>query len=65
MNKYMNNELQINEEHIHELYHLIEHTGYHLGQIIDRIQAAREHKFEFCKNGINEAYLKKKIDQAN
>ncbi|WP_138493809.1 hypothetical protein [Paenibacillus pinistramenti] len=55
----------LNEEHIHQLYHLVEHTGYHLGQIIDRVQGITKKKFAFCSNGLNESYLRNKIESDN
>jgi hypothetical protein len=41
-----------------DIYHLVEHTGYHLGQIIDRIQRLMDRNFQFVQNGINERSLK-------
>lgn len=43
----------IDTEQMHQLYHVVEHTGYHLGQIIDRVQAATGEKFSFVQNGLN------------
>jgi hypothetical protein len=43
---------------MHDIYHLVEHTGYHLGQIIDRIQRLMDRNFQFVQNGINERSLK-------
>jgi uncharacterized damage-inducible protein DinB len=40
------------------LYHLVEHTGYHLGQIVDRTKRMTKKSFNFCQNGINERNLK-------
>lgn len=51
-------------EHLHNLYHLTEHTGYHLGQIIDRTQTLTGHIFEFVKHGLNEKHLRDTIDAA-
>jgi ribosomal protein S18 acetylase RimI-like enzyme len=51
-------------EHIHHLYHLVEHTGYHLGQIIDRAQAKTGIKFKFYDNGLNESRLRSQIDDS-
>lgn len=53
----------IDTEQMHQLYDVVEHTGYHLGQIIDRIQAATGRKFSFVQNGLNEAYLRRKIEE--
>lgn len=41
-----------------DIYHLVEHTGYHLGQIIDRVQRLTDKNFQFVQNGINESKLK-------
>ncbi|RCX21432.1 hypothetical protein DFP94_102185 [Fontibacillus phaseoli] len=62
MKRYIQGELPLNEEHIHQLYHLLEHAGYHLGQVIDRVQGATGEKLEFYKKGLHEAYLRSKID---
>lgn len=62
MNMYIHKELKMDKEQIHQLYHLVEHTGYHLGQIIDRIQGITGRKFAFCNNGLNESYLRSKIE---
>lgn len=62
MYQYLKQDRLLNEEHIHQLYHLVEHTGYHLGQIIDRVQGNTKKKFEFCSNGLNESYLRNKIE---
>lgn len=47
MYSYIKQVSSLNDEHIHQLYHLVEHTGYHLGQIIDRAQGTKGKKFEF------------------
>lgn len=41
-----------------DIYHLVEHTSYHLGQIIDKVQRLTDMKFQFVQNGINETSLK-------
>ena len=46
---------------MHSLYHLIEHTGYHLGQIVDRTRRLTEKEFRFCQHGINERALREGI----
>lgn len=61
MNRYIQHELSLEEEHLHQLYHLVEHTGYHLGQIIDRAQGVLGTKFDFYGKGLNESYLRSKI----
>lgn len=48
---------------MHSLYHLVEHTGYHLGQIVDRVQRITCSSFKFCQNGINEQNLKALIEE--
>jgi hypothetical protein len=48
---------------MHSIYHLVEHTGYHLGQIIARAQKMSGKNFYFVQNGINERELKKKIEE--
>jgi uncharacterized damage-inducible protein DinB len=47
---------------MHSLYHLVEHTGYHLGQIVDRTKRITKKSFNFCQNGINERNLKELIN---
>jgi hypothetical protein len=44
-----------------DIYHLVEHTGYHLGQIIDRVQRLTDRTFQFVQNGVNETSLKQLI----
>lgn len=48
---------------IHSLLHLVEHTGYHLGQIVQRCQSLTNRQFQFCQNGINEKALKEQIER--
>jgi uncharacterized damage-inducible protein DinB len=50
------------ENDMHNLYHLIEHTGYHLGQVVDRTKRLSDTSFDFCQNGINEKNLKLLIE---
>lgn len=47
---------------MYALYHLVEHTGYHVGQIIDRAQWLTGHQFQFVQNGIHERGLKELIE---
>lgn len=54
---------RMDPEQMHQLYHVVEHTGYHLGQIIDRVQASTGKKFSFAQNGLNEAYLRRQIEE--
>ncbi len=51
-------------EDMHHLFHLIEHTGYHLGQIIDRVQWMTSVSFQFCQNGLNERNLRLLIENS-
>ncbi|MFD1177981.1 hypothetical protein ACFQ3W_16960 [Paenibacillus puldeungensis] len=62
MYRYINKEHVMNEDDVHQLYHLVEHTSYHLGQVIDRIQGMTGKKFAFCNHGLNEAYLRRKVE---
>ena len=48
---------------LYNLYHLVEHTSYHSGQIIDRSQRISGRKFQFVQNGINEKILKELIEE--
>ncbi|MBB6672816.1 DinB family protein [Cohnella nanjingensis] len=43
---------------MYDLYHLVEHTGYHLGQIIDRAQRLTGARYRFMQSGISETALK-------
>ncbi len=61
MNQLINN-LPKNID-MHSLYHLIEHTGYHLGQIVDRSKRLSNKTFNFCQNGLNERALKESIEE--
>jgi hypothetical protein len=47
---------------MHSLYHLVEHTGYHLGQIVDRSKSITNKSFNFCQSGLNEKNLKSIIE---
>ncbi|WP_243522628.1 hypothetical protein [Bacillus pseudomycoides] len=47
---------------IHCLFHLVEHTSYHLGQVIDRTKLLKGKKFDFCQNGLNEKNLRFSIE---
>ncbi|WP_255266592.1 hypothetical protein [Bacillus cereus] len=40
-----------------------EHTGYHLGQIVDRSKRITGTAYNFCQNGINEKKLKALIEE--
>jgi hypothetical protein len=56
------NDINADQIDTYGIYHLVEHTGYHLGQIIDRAQRITGIKFQFVQSGINERELKKIID---
>ncbi|MDQ0088468.1 putative damage-inducible protein DinB [Paenibacillus anaericanus] len=60
--RYINNPNEFNMEHVHHIYHLVEHASYHLAQVIDRIQGITGIKFEFCKQGLNEKFLRDQIE---
>lgn len=51
---------QVNQ---YNTYHLVEHTAYHLGQIVDRTQRLTGIRFQFVQNGINESGLKEIIEE--
>ncbi|MHB1629307.1 MAG: hypothetical protein ACYCVB_13195 [Bacilli bacterium] len=51
------------EVDIHRIYHLIEHTSYHLGQVVDRIQTKTGIAFQFAQHGINERNLRTIIER--
>ncbi|MFB7138908.1 hypothetical protein ACFCYN_04510 [Gottfriedia sp. NPDC056225] len=52
-----------NEIDMHSLYHLVEHTGYHLGQIVDRSKRLLHKSFDFCQNGLSEQSLRTMIEE--
>ncbi|CAM4062069.1 hypothetical protein PDN14_04385 [Bacillus cereus group sp. Bc222] len=47
---------------LHSLLHLVEHTSYHLGQVVDRTKSIKGQQFNFCQNGINEKNLKIRVE---
>ncbi|WP_242256865.1 hypothetical protein [Bacillus cereus group sp. BfR-BA-01379] len=47
---------------LHSLLHLVEHTGYHLGQVVDRTKFIKGRQFNFCQNGINEKNLRTRVE---
>ncbi|HDX9590631.1 TPA: hypothetical protein ROX98_003681 [Bacillus pseudomycoides] len=47
---------------IHSLLHLVEHTGYHLGQVVDRVKRIKGKRFDFCQKGLNERNLRDMIE---
>lgn len=61
MNDYLEGTRGEENLNMFDIYHLVEHTGYHLGQIIDRVQRLNDKSFQFVQNGINERSLKELI----
>ncbi|HDR7516315.1 hypothetical protein AB1I92_10865 [Bacillus mobilis] len=47
---------------LHSLLHLLEHTSYHLGQVVDCTKSITEQQFNFCQNGINEKNLRTRVE---
>lgn len=47
---------------LHSLLHLVEHTSYHLGQVVDRTKFIKGQQFDFCQNGINEKNLRTRVE---
>ncbi len=47
---------------LHSLLHLVEHTSYHLGQIVDRTKLIKGQQLNFCQNGINEKNLRTRVE---
>ena len=43
----------------------MEHTSYHLGQIVDRTKLIKGQQFKFCQNGINEKNLRTRVETSN
>ncbi len=52
------------EDEMHRVYHLVEHTGYHLGQIVDRAKRFSGRSFRFVQGGLNERKLRERIQSA-
>jgi hypothetical protein len=52
------------EDEMHRVYHLVEHTGYHLGQIVDRAKRLTGRSFGFIQGGLNERQLRERIQSA-
>ncbi|WP_411346281.1 DinB family protein [Paenibacillus sp. WLX1005] len=63
VNRLLEHPQRIQPDHVHDIYHLVEHASYHLGQVIDRAKAASGADFDFARNGLNERYLRSQIDQ--
>ncbi|MGZ0040263.1 hypothetical protein [Paenibacillus ottowii] len=49
---------------LYDVYHVVEHTAYHLGQIIDRVQRLAGHRFQFVQTGLNEKALRAIVQQS-
>lgn len=49
---------------VYNLFHLIEHIGYHLGQIVDRTKRITKKPLNFCQNGLNEKNLRAIIEDS-
>jgi len=47
---------------LHSVLHLVEHTSYHLGQVVDRTNSIKGQQFHFCQNGINEKNLRTRVE---
>ncbi|MBF7152586.1 DinB family protein [Bacillus albus] len=47
---------------LHSVLHLVEHTSYHLGQVVDRTKSIKGQQFHFCQNGINEKNLRTTVE---
>ncbi|WP_459502755.1 hypothetical protein [Bacillus sp. C1] len=47
---------------MHNLFHLVEHTSYHVGQVVDRTKLLKGKKFDFCQSGLNEKNLRLRIE---
>lgn len=63
---FMNNDLRDLDSF--SIYHLVEHTSYHLGQIVDRVQRKTGVSFQFVQHGLDEGSLRKimeNIDDCN
>ncbi len=58
IDRYLNGEYPIERLDMNDVYHMVEHTGYHLGQIVDRTQRISNTSFQFVQNGINEKNLR-------
>ncbi|WP_040952000.1 hypothetical protein [Gorillibacterium massiliense] len=61
---YVKKDLPNHTLNMNDIYHLVEHTGYHLGQIVDRSQRISQRSFQFMQNGISEQALKEILDKS-
>ncbi|NKI22513.1 hypothetical protein HFN20_15025 [Paenibacillus dendritiformis] len=62
ISRHLAGEVAVERLDMADVYHLVEHTGYHLGQIIDRAQRLSGLRFQFMQRGINERHLKKLLE---
>lgn len=62
ISRHLEGEFDVERLDMADVYHLVEHTGYHLGQIIDRAQRLSGMRFQFMQGGINERNLKKLLE---
>jgi hypothetical protein len=65
MNLYLAGQHDLEFLDMNDIYHLVEHPGYHLGQIIDRTQRLTHTSFQFVQNGINEKRLKEYLNMGD
>lgn len=63
MSAYIGGQSDMRLLDMHDVFHLVEHTGYHLGQIVDRTQRLTDTKFQFVQNGMNEKNLKQLLNR--
>jgi hypothetical protein len=45
------------------IYHLVEHIAYHLAQVIRATEGVTRHKFDFCRQGIDEKMLRDQVNE--
>ncbi|GIP17517.1 hypothetical protein J40TS1_31590 [Paenibacillus montaniterrae] len=57
----LDKKLENSDSGMYDIYHLVEHTGYHVGQIVDRTKRLKGKVFDFVSEGINETNLKEKL----
>jgi len=57
----LDKKLENSDSRMYDIYHLVEHTGYHVGQIVDRTKRLKGKVFDFVSEGINETNLQEKI----
>jgi len=57
----LDKKLENYESGMYDIYHLVEHTAYHVGQIVDRTKKIKGKVFDFIDEGINESNLKERL----